>query len=87
MINNDIKKKAEQNEADIFKYKLEKVCEDYLYYGVYISIFQEAEANNALYTDKYIQLNLAKSLSNNTKFYFSGQKSELGGIFNKILGN
>jgi len=71
LINNEIKKEAEQNEADIFKYKLEK----------------EAEANNALYTDKYIQLNLAKSLSNNTKFYFSGQKSELGGIFNKIMGN
>merc|ERR1712025_1040010 len=71
LINNEIKKEAEQNEADIFKYKLEK----------------EAEANNALYTDKYIQLNLAKSLSNNTKFYFSGQKSELGGIVNKILGN
>merc|ERR1712098_812508 len=53
LINNEIKKEAEQNEADIFKYKLEK----------------EAEANNALYTDKYIQLNLAKSLSNNTKFY------------------
>ena len=49
--------------------------------------YQEAEANNALYTDKYIQLNLAKSLSNNTKFYFSGQQSELGSLFNKILGN
>merc|ERR1711942_210863 len=71
MINNDIKKAAENNEADIAKYKLEK----------------EAEANDALYTDKYIKLNMAKSLSNNTKFYFSGQKSELGGIFNKILGN
>merc|ERR1712106_453243 len=60
-----------KKEADIFKYKLEK----------------EAEANNALYTQEYIELNLAKSLSNNTKFYFSGQKSELGGLFTKILGN
>jgi len=71
LINNEIKKEAENNEADIFKYKLEK----------------EAEANNALYTQEYIKLNLAKSLSNNTKFYFSGQKSELGGLFTKILGN
>jgi len=71
LINNEIKKAAENNEADIAKYKLEK----------------EAEANNALYTDKYIKLNLAKSLSNNTKFYFSGQQSELGSLFNKILGN
>jgi len=70
LINNEIKKEAEQNEADIFKYKLEK----------------EAEANNALYTDKYIQLNLAKSLSNNTKFYFSGKGSELGGLLNGIMG-
>merc|ERR1711892_978383 len=71
LINNEIKKEAENNEADIFKYKLE----------------QEAEANNALYTQEYIKLNLAKSLSNNTKFYFSGQKSELGSLFNRILGN
>jgi len=71
LINNEIKKAAENNEADIAKYKLEK----------------EAEANDALYTDKYVKLNLAKSLSNNTKFYFSGQQSELGSLFNKILGN
>jgi len=71
LINNEIKKAAENNEADIAKYKLEK----------------EAEANAALYTDKYIKLNLAKALSNNTKFYFSGQQSELGSLFNQILGN
>merc|ERR1719228_2011249 len=71
LINNEIKKAAENNEADIAKYKLEK----------------EAEANAALYTDKYIQLNLAKALSNNTKFYFSGEQSEIGSIFSKILGH
>jgi len=71
LINNEIKKAAENNEADIAKYKLE----------------QEAMANSRLYTDKYIQLNLAKALSNNTKFYFSGQQSEIGSLFNKILGN
>jgi len=71
LINNEIKKAAENNEADIAKYKLEK----------------EAEANAALYTDKYIQLNLAKSLANNTKFYFSGEQSEIGSIFTKILGH
>jgi len=71
LINNEIKKAAENNEADIAKYKLEK----------------EAEANAALYTDKYIQLNLAKFLANNTKFYFSGEQSEIGSIFSKILGH
>jgi len=70
LINNEIKKAAENNEADIAKYKLEK----------------EAEANAALYTDKYIQLNLAKFLANNTKFYFSGEQSEIGSIFSKIWG-
>merc|ERR1711872_801969 len=70
LINNEIKREAENSEANIAKYKLEK----------------EAEANNALYTDKYIQLNLAKSLSDNTKFYFSGQQSELGALFQQILG-
>jgi len=71
LINNDIKKATENNEADIAKYKLEK----------------EAEGNNALFTDRYIKLNLAKSLSNNTKFYFSGQQSELGSLLSNILGN
>ena len=59
----------------------------YKKYKVSVSLIQEAEANNALYTQEYIKLNLAKSLSNNTKFYFSGQKSELGSLFNRILGN
>jgi len=71
LINNEIKKAAENNEAQIAKYKLEK----------------EAEANDQLYTEEYIKLNLAKSLSNNTKFYFSGQQSEIGSLFNRILGN
>jgi len=70
LINNEIKREAENNEANIAKYKLEK----------------EAEANNVLYTDQYVRLNLAKSLSNNTKFYFSGQQSELGALFQQILG-
>merc|ERR1712113_919505 len=70
-INNEILEAAEKNKADIEKYKLQ----------------QQAEANEALYSDKFIKLNLAQSLSNNTKFYFSGQQSELGALFNKILGN
>ena len=70
-INNEIRREAEQNEANIAKYKIEK----------------EAEANSQLFTDKFVQLNLAKSLSNNTKFYFSGDNSALGSIFSKVLGN
>merc|ERR1712008_291646 len=70
-INNEILQAAENNKADIEKYKLEK----------------QAEANQALYSDTYVKLNLAKSLTNNPKFYFSGQQSELGSLFNKILGS
>lgn len=69
-INNIIEMKAKNNQADIEKYKLES----------------EAAANDKLYTKEYIQLNLAKSLANNTKYYFSGQQSEMGAIFNRILG-
>merc|ERR1712107_885754 len=58
---NEILEAAEKNKADIEKYKLQ----------------QQAEANEALYSDKFIKLNLAQSLSNNTMFYFSGQQSEL----------
>jgi len=69
-INNEIEKQKENNKADIEKYKLES----------------EAAANEALYTDQYIQLNLAKALATNTKFYFSGDQSAMGSLFSKILG-
>ena len=45
----------------------------------------EAAANEKLYTDQYVKLNLAKQLGNNTKFYFSGEQSSLGSLFAKIL--
>ena len=70
-INNEIRREAEQSEANILKYKIET----------------EAEANAKLYTDQYVKLNLARSLTNNTKFYFSGDNSALGSIFSKVLGN
>jgi len=70
-INNNILKAKEENIANIEKYKIE----------------QEAEANKALYTKEYVQLNLAKSMSNNTKYYFSGEESILGGVMAKVFGN
>ena len=68
-INNLIKKEAEENNANILKYRIET----------------EAAANTKLYTDQFVKLNLAKQLSNNTKFYFSGEQSSLGSLFSKIL--
>jgi len=70
MINNEIKKEAEENDAQIKKYKIE----------------QEALANSKLHTPEYVKLHLAKSISNNTKFYFS-ENSAVGSLFANILGN
>lgn len=69
-INNQIVKEKEENIANIEKYKIEK----------------QAEANRALYTPEYVKLNMAKALANNTKLYFSGQESVLGGLINEVLG-
>lgn len=59
----------EQNVADIAAYKKEK----------------QSEANKKLYSPEFIKLEMAKALSNNTKFYFSGENSALGGLLSKIL--
>ena len=48
---------------------------------------KEAEANKELYTQEYVSLQLASKLSDNTKFYFSGETSPLGAIMTKILGD
>jgi hypothetical protein len=48
---------------------------------------KEAEANKILYTEQFVQLEMAKALSNNTKFFFSGDQSMLGGLLNKIMGS
>jgi len=68
-IQNKIIKDREQNLANITAYAKEKA----------------AEANKLLFTDEYVKLEMAKSLSNNTKFYFSGETSPLGSLLTKIL--
>merc|ERR1712226_1231576 len=62
-------KDREQNIANITAYAKERA----------------AEANKLLYTDEYVKLEMARSLTNNTKFYFSGETSPLGGLLTKIL--
>jgi len=64
-----IVKSREENIANIAAYKKEK----------------QAEANKNLYSPEFIKLEMAKALSNNTKFYFSGENSALGGLLSKIL--
>ena len=49
---------------------------------------QLAEANKALFSnDGYIKLEMSKALSQNTKFFFSGEGSPLGSVLAKIMGN
>jgi len=70
-INNLIVTDKEQNLADIEKYKMEK----------------QAEANKLLYSTEYVKLEMAKALATNTKFYFSGENSIMGGLLNTFLEN
>jgi len=69
LIKNDITKAEQENLANVEAYKKEKA----------------AEANEKLYTDKYVQLETSKYLSTNTKFYFSGETSPLGALLAKII--
>lgn len=70
LLENEIVKKREESNADVANYKKSK----------------EAEANTKLYTKEYIQLEMAKSMSTNTKFFFSGESSVLGSLLSKIMG-
>ncbi len=69
-LENEIVKLREQNVADFENYKKTK----------------EAEANQRLFTADYVRLELAKNLSKNTKFFFSGDQSPLGAVMAKIMG-
>merc|ERR1711981_1043519 len=69
-LENEILKDRLKSKADVENYSKKKL----------------AEANQNLYSKEYIQLEMAKSLSNNTKFFFSGENSPLGSILAKIMG-
>merc|ERR1712233_275727 len=58
-----------ENEANIKAYAIEK----------------EAEANRKLLTAEYVKLNMAKAISPNTKYYFSGEKGIVSGLISKIM--
>ena len=58
-----------RNEANVKAYAIEK----------------EAEANKKLLTADYVKLNLAKAISPNTKYYFSGDKGIISGLISKIM--
>jgi len=68
-INNLIVREKQNNLAEIAKYAKE----------------QEALGNKDLYSPDYVKLKMAQSLSNNTKFFFSGQESALGALLSKLF--
>merc|ERR1712110_1190830 len=71
-LNNLILKEQEENKANVTKYAKEQL----------------AAANSKLFDNKgYVQLEMAKALSQNTKFFFSGEGSPLGSVLAKIMGN
>jgi regulator of protease activity HflC (stomatin/prohibitin superfamily) len=71
LLNNEIMRAAEETKANNEFYKSAK----------------EAEANTKLYSKEYVQMNLTKSLTNNTKIYFSGENSLFGKILQQVLAN
>ena len=68
-VENAILEEREHMAADVAKYRVER----------------EAEANRQLHTQEYVRLSLAQDMAQNTKFYFSGENSLLGGLVGKIL--
>ena len=71
MLNNEIVRKREESNADVEAYKKQK----------------EADANRNLYTKEYVQLEMAKALTHNTKLFFSGETSVLGGLLKSLMGD
>lgn len=68
-VDNQMRKAKEETYADIESYKAAS----------------KAETNKGLLTDQYIKMELAKSLTANSKMYFSGSDSALGSILNEVL--
>ena len=50
-----------------------------------LAIEKEAEANKVLFTPEYVKLMMAKSISPNMKYYFSGENSIVSGLIGKIM--
>ncbi len=70
MLDNTIHKNREETLARVDAFKKEKA----------------AEANVELYSPIYVKYQTAKALSQNTKFYFSGEQSALGSLLQNLLG-
>ena len=69
-LENEILKAREENNANIQNYAKKQL----------------ALANSHLFNNTgYVELEMAKALSTNTKFFFSGEQSALGAVLSKII--
>jgi len=68
-MNNALLRLKAETEADIKKAAIEK----------------EAEANLKLFTPEYIKLQMAKAISPNTKYYFSGDNAIVSSVMERII--
>ena len=50
-----------------------------------MAIEKEAEANKVLFTPEYVKLTMAKAISPNMKYYFSGENGIVSGLIGKIM--
>merc|ERR1712117_41675 len=83
----DAERQKKVLEIDIQKDILRKEGENSLADVEAYKKLKQAEANKELYSEQYIRLEMAKALSNNTKFFFSGETSVLGGLLQKVMGS
>ena len=49
------------------------------------AIEREAEANVALLTPEYVKLAVARAITANTKYYFSGEGGILTGLIERVM--
>ena len=79
-----LEKEGDQKVSELHQQQLRLVGENEANIKAY-SIEKEAEANKKLLTPGYLKLNLAKAISPNTKYYFSGDKGIVSGLISKIM--
>ena len=79
-----LEKEGDQKVSELHQQQLRLVGENEANIKAY-SIEKEAEANKKLLTPGYLKLNMAKAISPNTKYYFSGDKGIVSGLISKIM--
>merc|ERR1711936_1249066 len=79
-----LEKEGDQKVSELHNEQLRLVGENDANIKAY-AIEKEAEANRKLLTAEYVKLNMAKAISPNTKYYFSGERGIVSGLLSKIM--